>query len=34
MTDREILLSYLRRMLELDTEEQLRILYTAALHLL
>ncbi len=34
MTDREILLSYLRRMLELATEEQLRILYTAALHLL
>ncbi len=34
MTDREILLSYLRRMLELATEEQLRILYMAALHLL
>lgn len=34
MTDREILLSYLRRMLELVTEEQLRILYIAALHLL
>ncbi len=34
MTDREILLSYLRRMLELATEEQLRILYIAALHLL
>lgn len=34
MTDRETLLSYLRRMLELATEEQLRILYTAALHLL
>lgn len=34
MTDREILLSYLRRMLELATEEQLRILYIAALHLM
>ena len=34
MTDREILISYLRRMLELATEEQLRILYIAALHLL
>lgn len=34
MTDREILLSYLRRMLELATEEQLRILYISALHLL
>lgn len=34
MTDREILLSYLRRILELATEEQLRILYMAALHLL
>lgn len=34
MTDREILLSYLRRMLELATEEQLRILYIAALQLL
>ena len=34
MTDREILLSYLRRMLELATEAQLRILYIAALHLL
>lgn len=34
MTDREVLLSYLRRMLELATEEQLRILYIAALHLL
>ena len=34
MTDREILLSYLRRMLELATAEQLRILYIAALHLL
>lgn len=34
MTDREILLFYLRRMLELATEEQLRILYIAALHLL
>lgn len=34
MTDREILLSYLRRMLELATEEQLRTLYIAALHLL
>lgn len=34
MTDREIQLSYLRRMLELATEEQLRILYIAALHLL
>lgn len=34
MKDREILLSYLRRMLELATEEQLRILYIAALHLL
>ena len=34
MTDREILISYLRRMLELATEEQLRIQYIAALHLL
>lgn len=34
MTVREILLSYLRRILELATEEQLRILYMAALHLL
>lgn len=34
MENREILLSYLERMLEKATEEQLRILYIAALHLL
>lgn len=32
--NRETLLSYLRRMLEMATEEQLRLLYVAALHLL
>lgn len=32
--NRETLLSYLQRILELATEEQLRILYIAALHLL
>lgn len=34
MENKETLLAYLRRMLELATEEQLRILYIAALHLL
>lgn len=34
MENRETLLAYLRRMLELATEEQLRILYIAALNLL
>lgn len=34
MENRETLLSYLERMLEKATEEQLRILYIAALHLL
>ena len=34
MENRETLLSYLERMLEIATEEQLRILYIAALHLL
>lgn len=34
MENRETLLSYLERMLEQATEEQLRILYIAALHLL
>lgn len=32
--NRETLLSYLQRILELATEEQLRMLYIAALHLL
>lgn len=32
--NREILLSYLRRMLEEATEEQLRLLYVATLYLL
>ena len=32
--NRETLLSYLRRMLEEATEEQLRLLYVAALYLL
>lgn len=32
--NRETLLSYLQRIMELATEEQLRILYIAALHLL
>lgn len=31
---RETLLAYIKRLLELATEEQLRILYIAALHLL
>lgn len=34
MENRETLLAYLHRMLELATEEQLRILYIAALNLL
>lgn len=34
MENKETLLAYLRRMLEKATEEQLRILYTAALYLL
>lgn len=34
MENRETLLAYLLRMLELATEEQLRILYIAALNLL
>lgn len=34
MENKETLLTCLRRMLELATEEQLRILYIAALHLL
>ena len=34
MENRETLLAYLRRMLEKATEEQLGILYTAALYLL
>lgn len=34
MENRETLLSYLERMLKKATEEQLRILYIAALHLL
>lgn len=34
MENKETLLAYLRRMLEKATEEQLRILYIAALHLL
>lgn len=32
--NRETLLAYIRRMLEQASEEQLRILYIAALHLL
>lgn len=32
--NRETLLSYLQRILELATEEQLRMLYVAALYLL
>lgn len=32
--NRETLLSYLQRILELATEEQLRLLYVAALYLL
>lgn len=34
MENRETLLSYLERMLEKATEEQLRILYIAALNLI
>ena len=34
MENKETLLAYLQRMMELATEEQLRILYTAALYLL
>lgn len=34
MENKETLLAYLRRMLEKATEEQLRILYIAALYLL
>lgn len=34
MENKETLLAYLRRMLELATEEQLRILYIAALNLI
>lgn len=32
--NRDTLLAYIKRMLEMATEEQLRILYIAALHLL
>lgn len=34
MENKETLLAYLQRMMELATEEQLRILYIAALNLL